>query len=98
MKFPRRLAARLPARVGLLAAAAALLYLAGAVGMSYVAGFHAVGRQLAHPHLPWLVVSAAAVVLGFVGYYAAYRGAVRAEGGPDELDTRSWLAVVATGF
>lgn len=74
-----------------------LLYAAAVVGMAYVAGFHAVGRRLAHAQWWWLAPAAAGVAVAFGGYLVAYRGMKRVEGGP-ELDMRVRLPVVAAGF
>lgn len=85
-----------PQLIGLVALAAGL-YVAGVLGMAYVAGFDAVRDRLVHPDWWWLGPSFGAVVLAFCGYYFAYRGINWAEGGP-ELDTRALLAVVIAGF
>ncbi|HET8527745.1 MAG TPA: lysylphosphatidylglycerol synthase domain-containing protein [Gaiellaceae bacterium] len=87
----------LPELGGLVLLAAAL-FLASAAGMSYVAGFHAVWDLLRHPVWWWLPVSVAAVAASFVGYYFAYRGIGKVEGGPDDLSTPDRLAVVTAGF
>lgn len=81
-----------------LTALAAVLYLAAGVGMSYVAGFAAVRHAVEHPDWPWLLASLGAVLVAFAGYYLAYRGVGKVEGGPDDLDVRSRLAVVTAGF
>lgn len=75
----------------------ALLYAAGAVGMSYVAGFSAVGTRIRHAQWWWLAVAFGGVAMAYWGYYFAYRGINRAEHGP-KLDFRSLLAVVTAGF
>lgn len=74
-----------------------VLYLAGGVGMAYVAGFDAVHRRLMHAQWWWLAPSFGGVVVAFWGYYFGYRGVKRVEDGP-ELDTRALLAVVTAGF
>lgn len=74
------------------------LFLAASAGIAYVAGFDGVWRALEHPAPTWLAVSFAFVALSFGGYYFAYRGIGKVEGGPDELDTRSRLAAVTAGF
>jgi hypothetical protein len=74
-----------------------LLYVAAGVGMAYVAGFGAVHDRLATAHWWWLGPSCGAVMLAFAGYFLAYRGVKRAEGGP-ELGTPALLAVVSAGF
>jgi uncharacterized membrane protein YbhN (UPF0104 family) len=75
----------------------ALLYTAAGIGMAFVAGFSAVQHELASADWWWLAPACAAVLLSFCGYYLAYQGIARAEGGP-QLDTPSLLAVVTAGF
>jgi hypothetical protein len=75
----------------------ALLYAAGGVGMAYVAGFSAVHDRLVTAHWLWLAFAFGGVLAAYVGYFFAYRGIDRAEGGP-KLDFRSLLAVVTAGF
>jgi hypothetical protein len=75
----------------------ALLFVAGGIGMAYVAGFGNVHSRLVHAHWWWLGPSFGAVLLAFYGYYFAYRGVNRAEGGP-ALDARALLAVVTAAF
>jgi hypothetical protein len=87
-----------PHRLLLLTALAALLYVAGGVGMAYIAGFDDIWRAVQHPSWPWLAASLGGVVLAFVGYYFGYRGVGRIEGGPDDLSHADRLAVVAAGF
>jgi hypothetical protein len=87
-----------PRRLALLTALAAALYVAGGLGMAYVAGFDRVWRAAQHPDWPWLVASCGGVALAFVGYYFGYRGVGRIEGGPDDLSHTDRLAVVAAGF
>ena len=60
--------------------ATAGLYVAGGVGMAYIAGFDAVGRRLADADWWLLAPSFAAIVLAFVGYFFAYRGINRRRG------------------
>jgi uncharacterized membrane protein YbhN (UPF0104 family) len=87
-----------PHRLVLLIVLAAVLYLAGGVGMAYVAGFDAVWRAVQRPDWPWLGASLGGVVLAFAGYYFGYRGVGRIESGPDDLSSGDRLAVVAAGF
>jgi hypothetical protein len=87
-----------PRRLLLLTALAALLYVAGGVGMAYVAGFDDIWQAVQHPSWPWLAASLGGVALAFVGYYFGYRGVGRIEEGPDDLDHADRLAVVAAGF
>jgi uncharacterized membrane protein YbhN (UPF0104 family) len=84
--------------LALLTAAAAALFVAAGAGMAYVAGFDRVRERLVHPHWFWLVVAFAFVVLSFGGYYLAYRGIGKVEGGPDDLDLKTRLAAVTAGF
>lgn len=74
-----------------------LLYVAGGVGMAYVAGFDAVHHRLATAHWWWLAPAFGAVVISFIGYYFAYRGIKSVEDGP-ALETSALLAVVMAGF
>lgn len=76
---------------------AVVLYAAAGVGMAYVAGFGAVQNRLAHAQWWWLAPSFGGVLAAFVGYFVAYRGIKRVEGGPD-LGMRSLVAVVTAGF
>lgn len=87
---------RWPHLSGLIALAAAL-FAAGTIGMAYVAGFGAVRTRLVHADWWWLAPCLGAVLLSFCGYYFAYRGIKRVEGGPD-LDPRTLLAVVIAAF
>lgn len=76
---------------------AAILFIAAAVGMAYVAGFGAVRALLVHPRWWWLVASAGAEMLAFAAYGLAYRGVSRVERGP-RLHGKTLLAVIASGF
>jgi hypothetical protein len=76
---------------------AAALYLAGAAGMVYVAGFGHVRERVEHVVWWWLPAAVGMVVIGFLGYCVAYRGIVRTEGGP-RMSAREVLAVGVTGF
>ena len=76
---------------------AILLYAAAGVGMAYVAGFDAVHSRLSSAQWWWLAPSFAAVMIAFGGYFFAYRGVKRAEGGP-KMAFPSLLAVVTAGF
>lgn len=80
-----------------LAGLIALLYVIGGVGMAYVAGFDAVWRRLQDAQWWWLAPSFGAVLLGFCGYFFAYRGIDRAERRAT-LKTPALLAVVTAGF
>jgi uncharacterized membrane protein YbhN (UPF0104 family) len=87
-----------PHRLLLLIALAAALYVAGGLGLAYVAGFAAVWHAAQHPSWPWLAASLGGVALAFAGYYFGYRGIGKIEGGPDDLGHLDRLAVVAAGF
>jgi hypothetical protein len=76
---------------------AALLYLAAGTGMAYVTGWNAVYERLVHANWLWLVPAAGAVVIGYCGYYVAYRGLYIAKNGP-RIDARSLIWIVAAGF
>lgn len=87
-----------PHRLVLLTVLAALLYIASALAMAWIAGFHDVWHAAQNPSWPWLAASLGGVLLAFVGYYFGYRGVGRIEGGPDDLSHADRLAVVAAGF
>jgi uncharacterized membrane protein YbhN (UPF0104 family) len=97
-RWPRHRVVREARHLSGLIALAALLSLGGAAGMAYIAGFGSVWKALQSPSWPWLAAAAAAVCVSFVGYYFGYRAIGKVEGGPDDLDTRSRLAVVIAGF
>jgi hypothetical protein len=82
--------------VGLMALAA-LLQVGAAVGMAYAAGFGAVHAVAARVDWPWIVATAAALGVSFVGYHFAYRGIYRVENGPG-LTRPQLRAVTAAGF
>lgn len=75
----------------------ALLSVSAGVGMAYVAGFRKVEHRLATAEWWWLVPSFAAVLVGFAGYFFAYRAIKVAEGRP-RMETLTLLAVVTAGF
>lgn len=87
-----------PHRLLLLTALAGLLYVAGGLGLAWIAGFDSVWHVAQHPSWPWLAASLAGVVVAFAGYYFAYNGVGTVEGGPDDLSHADRLAVVAAGF
>ena len=76
---------------------AVLLEVAAAAGLSYVAGFGSVRAALGRVDWTWLVVVFGALAVSFAGYYSAYGGIYRAEGGYD-LNRRQLRAVVVAGF
>jgi hypothetical protein len=77
--------------------AAALLQLAAAVGLAYVAGFGAVRDAIGRFDAPWLAAVAGSLAISFVGYHFAYRGLYAVEDGPG-LGRRQMIAVVTAGF
>lgn len=88
---------RRPHELGGLMLLAAALQAAATVGMSYLAGFHAVGRALVPEHWPWLLAALVAPWVALLGYAFAYRGIFRADGGR-LLTPRQMWAVVVAGF
>ncbi len=74
-----------------------LLFVAGSIGMAYVAGFGVVHSRLDHAEWWWLGPAFGGVVVAYVGYFFAYRAINRAEQGP-KLEFPSLLAVVTAGF
>src|SRR5256884_5414427 len=85
------------AELALLIALAVLLELAAGVGLAYVAGFSQVRAVVGDVHWGWLGVLAGALVVSFAGYFLAYQGIFRVEGGP-RLPRRQMHAVAAAGF
>lgn len=83
--------------LSVLIALAALLELAAGTGLAYVVGFSRVRSVLAGVQWMWLVVLAGALAVSLAGYYFAYRGIFRVDGGP-EVPRRQMRAVVAAGF
>lgn len=81
----------------ILLAVAILLELAAGTGLAYIAGFNAVRLALGQFHWGWLLALVAGLLVSFVGYFYAYRGIFRVEGGPT-LEGRQMRAVVAAGF
>jgi uncharacterized membrane protein YbhN (UPF0104 family) len=75
----------------------AALSVAAVVGVSWAAGFGAVGDRLRHVDASWLPLAIAAEALAYVGYVLAYREIARVEDGPSLPHSRA-LALVATGF
>lgn len=106
ISLARRLSFRLPThhadagrvRLATVLVLEAGLYLAAAVGISYVAGFETVDRTLDRVNWPWLVACLALVPFAFVGYYLAYRPVFRVKDCVLDVDRPSRLAVVAAGF
>jgi uncharacterized membrane protein YbhN (UPF0104 family) len=85
-------------QLALLAGAAALLTVGVAAGLAAIPGYGSIWKALRSPSWPWLLAAAGAVGVSFVGYYFGYRAVGQVDDGPDDLDTRSRLAVVIAGF
>ena len=81
----------------MLVGVAILLELAAGTGLAYLAGFSQVRHVLANFDWPWLLGLFGALILSFAGYYYAYRGIFRVDGGPT-LARKQMRAVVAAGF
>ncbi len=84
-------------QLGLLAAGTALLQLAAGTGLAYTVGFDRVASVLQEPAWAYVVPLLVALLISFVGYFYAYRGIYRIEGGPD-LPGSQMRAVVTAGF
>jgi len=98
--LPRLSATHLERRGGalaLLVGAATVLELAAGAGLAYVAGFSKVRAVLGNFDWIWLIALSGALLISFAGYYYAYQGIFRVEGGPT-LSWRKMCAVVAAGF
>jgi hypothetical protein len=76
---------------------ATLLEVAAAAGLAYLAGFANVRADLGRFDGVWLLALAGALCVSFAGYYYAYRGTFRVEGGPAMAHSQL-RAVVAAGF
>jgi uncharacterized membrane protein YbhN (UPF0104 family) len=83
--------------LALLFGAAIILDLAAAGGLAYVAGFSKVLAALSEFRWNWLLVMLGAMLISWAGYFVAYKGIFRAEGGPS-LPARQLFAVVTAGF
>ena len=83
--------------LAVLVGVAILLELAAGAGLAYVAGWSRVRAVLGDFDGIWLIALVGALLVSFVGYYYAYRGIFRVEGGP-ALPRRRMRAVVAAGF
>jgi hypothetical protein len=94
---PRRHMDRRGAELAGLLVLVALLELAAGTGLAYLAGFGAIWSVLRHPDCLWLSAMAGALCVSFIGYYFAYRGIYRAEGGY-EVARRPLIAVVTAGY
>lgn len=94
---PRRRMDRRGTELAGLVALAGVLELVAGTGLAYLAGFGAMWSVLKHPDLLWLAAMAGALCVSFAGYYWAYRGIYRAEGGY-ALARRPLIAVVTAGY
>ena len=74
-----------------------LLELAAGTGLAYVAGFGTVRAAAGRFDGLWLFVLAGALLVSIAGYYLAYQGIFRVEGGP-RLSGPQMRAVGAAGF
>jgi len=83
--------------LAVLAGVAILLELAAGTGLAYVAGWSQVRTVLGDFDGIWLIALVGALLVSFIGYYYAYRGIFRVEGGPT-LPRQQMRAVVAAGF
>ena len=66
-------------------------------GLAYTVGFDRVASVLQEPAWAYVVPLLVALLISFVGYFYAYRGIYRIEGGPD-LPGSQMRAVVTAGF
>ena len=83
--------------LALLIAVAVLLELAAGTGLAFLAGFDKVRAVAGRFDGFWLMALVGALLISFVGYYLAYQGIFRVEGGPT-LPRPQMRAVVAAGF
>lgn len=81
----------------LLVALAIFLEFAAGTGLAYVAGFDRVRMTLASFQPIWLAAVVGGLLISLAGYFYAYRGIVRADGGPS-MARDQMRAVVAAGF
>jgi hypothetical protein len=83
--------------LAVLAGVAILLELAAGTGLAYIAGWSQVRAVLGNFDGIWLIALIGGLLISFIGYYYAYLGIFRVEGGPT-LPRRQMRAVVAAGF
>lgn len=95
--FSAHLLGRRRSQLSALMLLAAVLEVAAAVGLAYVAGFSQIHAALNRWSALWLAVMVGAIVVSFVGYFWAYRGIYRVEQGP-RLRFRQMISVVTGGF
>jgi hypothetical protein len=98
-RAPRRHIDRRGAELLAVILAAGALELAAAAGLAYVTGFAAVLAAFARAaaRWPWLLAVLGSLGTSFAGYYYAYQGIYRAEGGYD-LTGRQMRALVTAAF
>lgn len=85
------------AAIAFLVALAVFLELAAGTGLAYLAGWSHVRHVLLQFDWHWLPPILGGLIISFIGYYFAYRGIFRVEGGPT-LARPYMRAVVAAGF
>jgi uncharacterized membrane protein YbhN (UPF0104 family) len=83
--------------VVLLTLLGAVLYLAGIIGIAYIAGFAAVWHHLGEVKPAWVVGAFLGVAFSWLGYYLAFLGIEQIPGGPD-LSRRERVAAITVGF
>lgn len=76
---------------------AAFLQMAAGVGLAYVAGFGQTRTALGHIEWEWLIATAGALALSFLGYYYACQGVYTVDDGPG-LSAAQMRSVVIAGF
>lgn len=86
--------------LALLIAVAAGLDLAAGTGVAYLAGFSGVRGVLVHVRWAWLIVLAGSVLVSFAGYFCAYQGIFRVDGGraPPRRQLRALVVADFGGF
>jgi uncharacterized membrane protein YbhN (UPF0104 family) len=93
----RRLVAAVERRPALVVSAAAVLAVAAAFGLGYVAGYEQVRHWLERVHPQWLAVCFAGELVAYVGYVLAVRDTARVDEGP-ELGLSLSTQTVVAGF
>jgi hypothetical protein len=86
--------------LAMLAAEAALLAAAAAVGISYVAGFTQVRAVFGDFHWVWICAVLGGFGFSFAGYYYAYEGILKVAGGPKTTgaQVRTMVTIDFGGF
>lgn len=83
--------------IALLTLVGVALYLAGTLGIAYVAGFGAVWHQVRAVKPIWVIATVLGVGVSWLGYYLAFLGIEQIPGGP-RLSKRERVAIIAVGF